>query len=265
MPPSTTSSDDVAKKGLFGRPKKVKGPKKPKGPGRIKQMRDVFTMTRKADPAVVWWMLLAALAVLVVAAVIGSIWGQLIYALVLGVPMAVLAAVTILGRRAETAAFAQIEGTPGASSAILSQLRRGWFYDQEPVAAEAGGKVRGMRDLTNAAMVFRAVGKPGVVLLAEGPKGAAARLATSERKKVARVVGEEVPVHTIMVGKGEGLTPLRKVAKTARKLPKKISNDEAMAVQQRLKALGGKNRPSVPAGMDPTKAPRMSRKALRGR
>lgn len=263
MSTSTTDGGEPTKKGLFGR--RAKKAKDPKKPGRMAQVRQVFTMTRKADPAAVWWMLLAALAVLIVAVLVGIWIGQVVYTLIIGIPLAILAATLILGRRAEKAAFAQIEGQPGASSAVLGQLRRGWYYEQEPVAAEAGGQMRGMRDLHNAAMVFRAVGKPGVVLIAEGPRGAAQRLATAERRRVTRVVGEEVPVHTITVGKGDDETALRKVVPTIKKLPKKLSNDEALVVQQRLKALGGKNRPPIPAGIDPTRAPRMSRKALRGR
>lgn len=263
MSTSTRDGAEPTKKGLFGR--RTKKAKDPSKPGRIAQVRQVFTMTRKADPAAVWWMLLAALAVLVVAVLIGIWIDQVVYVLILGIPLAILAATLILGRRAERAAFAQIEGQPGASSAVLGQLRRGWYYEQEPVAAEAGGQMRGMRDLHNAAMVFRAVGKPGVVLIAEGPRGPAQRLATAERKRVTRVVGEEVPVHTITVGTGENETALRKVVPTIKKLPKSLSNDEAMVVQQRLKALGGKNRPPIPAGIDPTRTQRMSRKALRGR
>lgn len=263
MSSSTNAGDEPTRKGLFGRTKKAKKPKK--GPGRIAQMRQVFTMTRKADPAAVWWMVLAALAVLIVAVLVGIWIDQVVYMLIIGLPLAFLAAAIILGRRAERAAFAQIEGQPGAASAVLGQLRRGWFYDQEPVAAEAGGNVRGMRDLHNAAMIFRAVGRPGVVLIAEGPRGAAQRLATAERKRVTRVVGDEVPVHTITIGKGEGDTVLRKVVPTMKKLPRKLTNDEALVVQQRLKALAGKNRPPIPKGVDPTRAPRVSRKALRGR
>lgn len=259
---STAAAPTAPKKGLLRRRKKQKDPNKP---GWFTQLKQVFTMTRKADPAAVWWMLLAALAVLVVALLIGLWWGQVLYLMVLAVPLALLVAMLILGRRAERAAFAQIEGQPGASSAVLGQLRRGWFYDQEPVAAEVGGQMRGMRDLHNAAMVFRAVGKPGVVLIAEGPAGAANRLTKAESRRVTRVVGEEVPVHTVVVGKGEGQVPLRHVVKTVKKLPKRLSNDEALVVQQRLKALAGRNRPPVPKGMDPSRPPRASRKALRGR
>ncbi|GGK68999.1 DUF4191 domain-containing protein [Ornithinimicrobium pekingense] len=263
MSSSTPDGGEPTKKGLFGR--RATKAKDPKKPGRMAQVRQVFTMTRKADPAAVWWMILAALAVLVVAVLVGIWIDQVVYTLIIGLPLAILAATVVLGRRAEKAAFAQIEGQPGATSAVMGQLKRGWFYDQEPVAAEAGGQMRGMRDLHNAAMVFRAVGKPGVVLIAEGPRGAAQRLAAAERKRVSRVVGDEVPVHTITVGSGESDTTLRKVVPTIKKLPKKLSNDEALVVQQRLKALGGKNRPPIPAGIDPSRAPRMSRKALRGR
>lgn len=262
MSTSTTGGEPTKKRRFGRRAKKVKDPNKP---GRIAQFRQVLTMTRKADPAAIWWMLLSALAVMLVAVGIGLWIDQVVYLVIIGLPLALLAATVVLGRKAERAAFTQIEGQPGATSAVLGQLRRGWFYDQEPVAAEAGGTVRGMRDLHNAAMVFRAVGKPGVVLIAEGPRGAAQRLAVAERKRVARVVGEEVPVHTITIGKGEDDTALRKVVPTIKKLPKKISNDEALVVQQRLKALAGKNRPPIPKGIDPTRAPRMSRKALRGR
>ena len=262
MSTSTTRGGDAPKKGLFGRTRKPKDRSKP---GIFAQVRQVFSMTRKADPAAVWWMLLAGLAVLVLALALGVWFGQVVYSLILGLPLALMAAMLVLGRRAERAAFTQIEGQPGATSAVLGQLRRGWYYDQEPVAAEAGGQMRGMRDLHNAAMVFRAVGKPGVVLLAEGPRGAAQKLVAAERRRVARVVGEEVPVHTVMVGTGEGLTPLRQVVKTVKRFPKKITNDEAALVQQRIKALAGKNRPPIPAGMDPSRAPRMSRKGLRGR
>lgn len=259
---SSAATEPEPKKRRFGRRRK---PKDPNNPGRIAQVRQVFAMTRKADPAAVWWMALAALAVLVVALLVGLWLDQVVYVLILGVPMALLAAVIVLGRKAERAAFAQIEGQPGAASAVLQQLRRGWYYDQEPVAAEAGGQVRGMRDLNNAAMVFRAVGRPGVVLISEGPRGSAQRLVKAEERKVSRVVGQEVPVHTISVGKGEGQTPLREVVKTIKKYPKQLSNDEALVVQQRMKALGSRNKPAIPAGMDPTRPPRASRRALRGR
>lgn len=248
--------------------RRKKKQKDPNNPGRIAQFKQVFGMTRKHDPAVVWWMLLAFGAVVLVALLIsqfllGGGVGMTIYVLLLGIPLGLLAAMFIFARRAERAAYAQIEGQPGAVGAVLGSLRRGWFYDQEPVAAEAGGKMRGMRDLNNAAMVFRAVGRPGVVLLHEGPKGSSNRLAQAEKRKAARVVGDSVPVHIYRVGHGEGELALGRMVKTLKKLDKSISKQEAIVVHQRLKALGGVKAP-VPPGVDPRKA-RMDRRALRGR
>jgi hypothetical protein len=208
-------------------------------------------------------MALAFLGVLLAALLVGLWIDQVVYCLVIGFPLAILAALVILARKAERAAFLQIEGQPGAVGAVLGSLRRGWFYDQEPVAAEAGGKMRGMRDLNNAAMVYRAVGRPGVVLISEGPKGASIKLSQAEKRKVARVVGAEVPVHILRVGNGEDEVRLSRMTKRMKKLDKAISKDEAVAVHRRLKALGIA-KPAVPAGVDPRRA-RMDRRALRGR
>lgn len=259
---STDSAGSEEPKRRFGRRKKKQ--RDPNNPGRIAQVRQVFQMTRRHDPSALPLMLLAFFSVVLVALAIG-LWLDLVaYCLILGIPLGILAAVAILGRRAERAAFTQIEGQPGAPAAVLGSLRRGWFYEQEPVAAESGGKVRGMRDLHNAAMVYRAVGRPGVVLITEGPRGSAQRLSKAEQRKVTRVVGPEVPVHCLHVGKGDQDVPLHKLTKRLRKLDKSISKQEAVVVHRRLQALGRNAKPPVPAGMDPRKA-RVDRRALRGR
>ncbi|MGB7449181.1 MAG: DUF4191 domain-containing protein [Ornithinimicrobium sp.] len=250
---------DESPRRRFGR----RRPKDKNKSGRVKQMREVFAMTRRNDPSAVWWMALAFLVVMLVAVLAGWYFDQVIYFTILGLPTALLAALIVLSRRAEKAAFAQIEGQPGATGAVLGSLRRGWFYDKEPVAAESGGKVRGMRDLHNAAMIFRAVGRPGVVLISEGPKGPASRLATAEKRRAVRATGDAVPVHIFRVGQGESEVRLSKLVRTMNKLDKKISKEEAIAVQRRLKAIST-SKPPVPAGMDPRKA-RVDRKSMRGR
>ncbi|MGB3763128.1 MAG: DUF4191 domain-containing protein [Ornithinimicrobium sp.] len=256
---SKTVTPGDGKRRRFGRRRKSD----PNKVGRLKQMRQVFTMTRKHDPSSVWLMGLAFLLVLLVALLLGWAFDQVIYFGILGIPTAFLAALIVLSRRAEKAAFSQIEGQPGASGAVLGSLRRGWFYDKEPIAAEAGGKMRGMRDLNNAAMVFRAVGRPGVVLITEGPKGPAGRLALAEKRRATRATGDAVPVHVLRVGQDEGDIRLSKLVRSMNKLDKKISKDEAIAVQRRLKAMGS-SKPPVPAGVDPRKA-RVDRKSMRGR
>ena len=75
----------------------------PKQPGRFKQVAQVFTAARKADPTIPWWMLLAALGTLVVAVVVGALLGHWVYALILGIPLALLAATVVLSRKAALA------------------------------------------------------------------------------------------------------------------------------------------------------------------
>jgi hypothetical protein len=228
--------------------------------GRVAQMRQIFTAARGVDPAIGWFMLLAFLGVTVLGVVVGIVIGHPYYVGVLGAMFGVLAAMVVMSRRAERAAYRSIEGQPGAAGAALSALRRGWYYDQQPVAAEA---VR-PNDLASAAMVFRATGRPGVVLVAEGPAARATRLAEAERKKVARVL-PGVPVTVLRIGDGdaEGEVSVRKLASRIQRMKPVLTKDEAAQVNKRLKALAGA-RPPIPAGVDPNRV-RMDRKAMRGR
>lgn len=233
----------------------------PKEPGRLAQVRQVYTAARQVDRTIPWWMLLAFLAVLVVGVGIGALLGHWVYALVVSIPLGLLAAVLVLSRKAERAAFRSIEGQPGAAGAALGALRRGWYYDQQPVAVDGA---RGTRpeDMAGAAFVYRAVGRPGVVLVAEGPNARRSKLVAQERKKVERVA-PGVPVTTLVVGDEADQVPVRKVSAKMTRMKPVLTKEEAAAVNKRLKALGGV-RPPIPAGMDPMRA-RVDRKAMRGR
>lgn len=257
-------ADTPEKKSRFRRKPKVD--KADKEPGRLAQMKEVYQYTQKQDPNLTWILILAFLVVFGAFLLLGFAIGHPIYLGLIGFMLALIAVMFILGRRARTAAYSSIAGTPGASGAVLTDLPRGWTSEREPVAAEAGGRTRSVKDIGNAAMVFRAVGRPGVVLIGEGPKGAAARLLKSESKKVTRVAGPEVPVHTLRVGTDGDAVPVNDLTKRMKKLDKKLTKAEVDAVTKRLRALGGA-KPPIPQGMDPRnpKSARMDRKALRGR
>lgn len=238
-------------------------PKAPKKAGRfrqIAQIREVFTAARGVDPMIGWWMALAAVGTLIVMVAIGLVLGNWVYFLILGVPLAGLAASLVLSIRAKRAAYKSIEGKPGAAGAALSSLRKGWYFEQQPVAAEAGRA----GDMTSAAMVFRATGRPGVVLVAEGPPARATKLAEAERKKISRIAGASVPVTVLRIGEGGGddEVSIRKVANKIQKMKTVLTKEEVSAVNKRLKAMGGL-RPPLPAGVDPNRV-RMDRKAMRG-
>lgn len=230
-----------------------KAPKAPKEPGRIKQMYQVFQMTKRHDPSSVWWMLLGfvgPLAAVVVAGVVisgGSIFGLILW-IISGLLAGTLVFLIVLSRRAEKAAYSQIEGQPGAVGAVLkSSLRRGWTASEMPVAVSPRTQDA----------VYRAVGRGGVALIGEGPKSRTTRMIEDERRKVTRVL-PNVQVHVIHVGPDADSVPLHRIARTLNSFKKQLSKAEVYAVNNRITSLTTKTGLAIPKGIDPTKvrAPR---------
>ena len=245
---NSTPASDAPKRGLFSRKPKVAKVKKP---SRLKQIREVFQMTRQHDPMVTWFMLLAFLGVVAVSFVIGFLLDNWITGLIIGLPLGILAATLILSRRAERAAFARIENQPGASGAALGTLKRGWIVEEQPVA---------VNPRTQDA-VFRAIGRPGVVLVSEGPSHRVKPLLDAERKRLARIL-PNVTIHVIESGRGEGQVPISQVSKKMTKMKNELTKLEVSTVSKRISSLG--SRLPIPKGIDPYKA-RPDRKAARGR
>lgn len=221
---------------------------------RTRQLKQVYDMTVRVDPGAKWVLLAALLGPIVVGLVLGLLVDHPIYFTILGVMVGVLLAMFLLGRRAERAAYMNLDGQKGAAGAALSSIRRGWTIEQEPVAAEARSQD----------MVFRATGRAGIVLVGDGPPTRVKKLLEAERRKVNRIA-PNVPVHLFTVGDGgsENEVPLRKLASRVQRLKPQLTKDEVATVQKRLKALGG-IRPPVPKGIDPMRA-RPDRRAMRGR
>jgi Domain of unknown function (DUF4191) len=227
----------------MARSKSSDTPEKPKKPSRTGQIRQAYSMTRKSDPRVGLIVLAAFLGAVVVMLAIGLVIGHPIYLGVMGVMFGVLAATIVFGKRAEKAAFSQVEGQPGAAAAALNMLRKGWTVTP------------GVAVTRNQDLVHRAVGRPGVVLIAEG--GGVSRLGNllaQEKKKVARFV-PDVPIYEIQAGNENDQVPLRKLNKHMMKLPRNLKNDQVSEVNKRLKALGTMNLP-IPKGPMPRNIPR---------
>jgi Domain of unknown function (DUF4191) len=222
-------------------------PSAPKEPGRMKQMWQVFQMTRRYDSSAQWLMLLAFLAPVLVGLGL-ALWlsdgNGLTIALwiVAGVLAGVLLALVILGRRAERAAYAQIEDQPGAVGAVLrSGLRGGWIGNEMPVAVN--GKTQDA--------VYRAVGRGGVALISEGPVTRTKRMLDEEQRKVARVL-PNVPITLISVGHDDGSVELHRLPATLRKTKRTLTKPEVLAVSNRLNSLQAPL--PIPKGIDPMKA-----------
>src|SRR5882757_2838996 len=86
-----------------------------KEPGRLKQMWQVFQMTRRYDSSIVWLLILCLVVPIGASIVLGvllskaNILGLVLY-IIAGVLAGVLIGLIVLGRRAEKAAYGQIAG-----------------------------------------------------------------------------------------------------------------------------------------------------------
>lgn len=214
----------------------------PETPGRLKQIRLAYQMTKRVDSKVGLIVAAVGAAVFGVALAIGFVIDHPVYAGILGFLLAFLAMAIVFGRRAERAAFGQMEGQPGAAAAVLNNLRRGWTVTPAVAATR------------NQDVVHRAVGRAGIVLVGEGNPNRLKNLLAAEKKKMGRVV-IDVPVTDIVVGNDEGQVPLRKLQATLVRLPRTIPASQVTEVNDRLRALGDlmSNMP-IPKGPMPKNA-----------
>lgn len=228
-----------------------------RGQGKIKTIIQGYKMTRKQDPKLPWVMILAfvlTVTVVVVPSILFfNVWVMLPFALVLGV----LVALILFGRRAQKAAFGQVEGQPGAAAWVLEGLRGQWEVEA------------GVAGTTSMDAVHRVLGRPGFLLVGEGAPHRVKGLLAQEKKKLARVAGD-VPIYDIVIGDTAGQVPLKKLSAHVMKLPRNITAAEVNAMKRKLSALGGgsanKTKLAIPQGPLPKGAAMsVSQRAIRRR
>ncbi|MDQ1729948.1 MAG: hypothetical protein QOK10_107 [Pseudonocardiales bacterium] len=204
-------------------------------------MRQAFSLTRKNDNKLIPYLILAfvigaAVGFLALFLPTGSVW----LGIIPGVAFGLLAAMFIFSRRAQTSAYSQAEGQPGAAAYVLGQLRGDWRKSD----AVAG--------TTQFDAVHRLLGRPGVVLIGEGAPHRVKPLLAQEKKRVSRLAGD-APIYDIVVGRGEGEVSLGKLNSHIMKLPRNLSKEQVVALDRRLSALTSQRAP-LPQGPMPTGA-----------
>jgi hypothetical protein len=207
----------------------------------LKQIGQTYSITRKSDRALPWVILgtligTALPLILVAQFLFDSTFSKLITTS-LAITTSLLATVYVFGKRAEKAAYARIEGQPGAAAAVLNTLRKGWFVT--PAVAVT----------RNQDLVHRVIGPVGIVLVGEGSPSRVAQLLESEKIKAKRIAGD-IPVASLIVGNGEGLITFKKLNKTIMKMGKKISPAESRELRNRFGASGASALP-IPKGAMP--------------
>lgn len=232
---------------------KTEKPAKAKKESRFRQIAASYRMTRQFDPKIgiilLGTFLVAAAAAFGIMFAVPGFWA---FDIVIAVMVGILAMLIVFGRRAQNAAYSQIEGQPGAAAAALNTLRKGWKVD--PAIAFN----------RNQDIVHRVVGPPGIVLVGEGNPNRLKSLLAGERRKHERVASE-VPIQEIIAGDGEGEVPVRKLTKRVSKMRRNLKPADMTDVLQRLRALDA-NRSNIPLpkGPMPTSM-KGARQNMRGR
>jgi len=221
------------------------------------QFVETYRMTKKSDR---WIGLILLGTFLVVGAagaalfvvLPGSGFIEYVLAIVGGLMFGLLAMLIVFGRRAQKAAYSQMEGQPGAAAGALRMLRRGWKTD--PMVGFTK-----QQDF-----IHRVVGPPGIILIGEGNPNRMRQLMATEKKKHERVAGD-APVHEVWCGNGEGQVPLPQLVKHVQKLGRQVKGPELTDILNRLKALDAqRSLMPIPKGPVPTSMKGM-RGNLRGR
>jgi hypothetical protein len=202
--------------------------------GQIRMIKQAYTLTAKNDPKLPWILLIAFVVVAGVIELVGILFDSPFIFLPLALITGALAALIIFGRRAQGSAYRQVEGQPGAAAWVLEGMRGDWRVTS------------GVAGTAQMDAVHRVLGRPGVVLVAEGVPSRVRGLLAQEKKKVARIVGD-TPIYDIVVGDEEGQVPLRKLSTHVMKLPRNLTAAEVNALGRRLSAMGGGRMP-VPGG-----------------
>jgi hypothetical protein len=222
------------------------------------QIMQTYQMAKRSDPHL--GLIILGVFVLSAAAGFGLMWllpGSGVLSLIISnvgaLLIGMLCALLVFGRRAQRAAYQQMEGQPAAAAGALQMLRRGWKVD--PVVGFTK-----QQDV-----VHRVVGPPGIVLVGEGSSPSRVRqLLVTERKKHERVA-YGVPIHEIVAGRGEGEVPLPKLVRHVQKLGRSVKPAEMTDILQRLKALDAqRGKLPLPKGPVPTSMKGM-RSQQRGR
>jgi Domain of unknown function (DUF4191) len=191
------------------------------------QIFEAFKMQRREDKALLPLMIGSVVGVAAVAFVAGLFFKLQWELLPLGVVLGALLAVIIFGRRVQRTVYGKADGQPGAAAWALDNLRGRWNVTQ----AVAG--------TTQLDAVHRVIGRPGVILVAEGAPHRVKALLAQEKKRVSRVVGS-TPIYDVIVGSEEGQIPLRRLQQHVMRLPRNISPSQIDTLETKLAALGSR-------------------------
>jgi hypothetical protein len=217
----------------------------------LKQLPMAIKFTAKRDK---WFTPLAVAAALVpliavgIAIALGAPW----YWFAAAIMTSLLGVLIVLNLRANKAMMNEYEGQPGAAAQILQSMRGDW-------------RVRpAFSSTTQFDMVHIVVGRPGVILVAEGNPQRLRTLLAQEKRRLVKVIGS-TELRDYIVGNDDGQLPMKKIRNTLMRLPRTITGKDVNALDARITALA--TRQQMPKGAIPKnmRPPKGAFRAMRGR
>ena len=193
------------------------------------QLWQAFNVQRREDKRLLPYMIGAFVLIVGISVAVGVLAGgfTMISIIPLGVLLGGLVTFIIFSRRAQRSVYGKAEGQTGAAAWALDNLRGKWRVT--PGVAATG----------HFDAVHRVIGRPGVILVGEGPAARVKPLLAQEKKRTARLVGD-VPIYDIVVGNGDGEVPLAKLERHLTRLPNNITVKQIDTLESRLAALGSR-------------------------
>ena len=237
---AATRSGKAVKPKLTGEQKKaVRTQKRAQRKQTWSNLVQAFSMTRKNDKLLVPVMVGSLVLVVLVVWALGSLLlGQPLFVTIpLGVVLGIAVAMLVFSRRAQTSAYNQAEGQPGAAAYVLDNLRGDWRVQQA------------VQGNTHLDAVHRLLGRPGVVLVGEGAPHRVRGLIAQEKKRTARVAGD-TPIYDVIVGRSDDEVPLAKLSGHLMRLPRNLTREQVTALDKRIAALTSAKLP-LPQGPMP--------------
>ncbi len=223
----------------------------PRDWGTARQMREVYSASKKEIPALPWILLGCALGPIVVGIILGIVVTPKWFWILIGILAGFTITMLVFTRLARKALYKKFHNQTGSAEIAFNDLNKKKYTTAMAISLTKSGEV-----------VHRVIGRQGVILVGEGEPGRLRKMLETERKRHEQIA-YDIPVTTIQMGDKDGQVRLEKLAAHIKKLPKVIDQVQVGDVESRLRALDNvRDRFNMPKGPLPTKVPR---KAMRGR
>ena len=241
---STGPTRQPTRQRRFGR--KNRKPKR-EGPSAFAQIRETYKIARRHDHLVLVWPAVAILVTIGIGVGVGFGIGSLLIPTIVAAILSLPVALRVFLGRARPAIYTEAKDRPGIAIHEVRQMRGDWKITEA------------VQFNRNQEFVHRVIGKPGVILIAEGRSRNVRDLLSSEARRTRRIAPDS-PVHEILVGdrEDEGQIPLVKLRRHMMRLPRTLRPADVKALDVKLKAVVNTSMP-IPKGPIPTRMPRKLR------